>query len=67
MTTDRDRIVAANTWNVMWIENLIQDLESTKTRFERWERLGSEAQEVIDDFITRLECLKTDYQIKEEI
>ena len=65
MTTERDRIIAANTWNAMWVESIIRDLESTKSRFEGWERLGSEAQDAIDDFITRLRCLKTDYEIEE--
>ena len=66
MTTERDRVLAANNWNAMWVENIIRDLESTKSRFEGWEALGREAQDVIDDFITRLECLTTDYEIKEE-
>lgn len=66
MTTDRDRVVAANNWNAMWVKNTIEYLESTRSRFEIFETLGSEASDMIDDFITQLECLRTDYEIIEE-
>lgn len=65
MTTDRDRIVAANHWNASWVDFAIRYLESTKSRFEIFETLGGEAADMIDDFITQLECLKTDYEIEE--
>ncbi len=65
MTTEYDRIMAANRWNASWVDIMIQQLESTKSRFEGWETLGSEAMDIIDDFIKRLECIKTDYEIRE--
>lgn len=66
MTEDKYRLVAANNWNVMWVDNAIQYLESTKAQFETFETLGCEAANMIDDFITKLECLKSDYKIEED-
>ena len=66
MTTDRDRQIAANNWNVMWIDHAIQYLEGAKSQLEVFETLGREASDMIDDCITKLECLKTDYKIEEE-
>ena len=65
MTTDKDRVIAANNWNASWVDFTIQYLESTKSKFEIFETLGSEAADMLDDFIEQLVCLKTNYEIKE--
>ena len=63
MITDRERERAANSWNSMMIEFLIDHMEGIKSRLEKFENLGSEAAEMIDSQITALECLITDYKI----
>ena len=61
MTTDKERDVAANNWNLMHVDWLIEYAEKMKSSLELFEALGSVAADRIDGFITELECLKTDY------
>ena len=63
MTTNQERIKAANEWNDMYIGFLIDHMESTKRVLESFESLGSEAYEMIDSQITELECLRSDYRM----
>ena len=66
MTTDKERLVSVNNWNVMWVDYAIQYLKHTKAQFEIFETLGSKTADMIDDFITKLECLQCNYKIEEE-
>ena len=66
MTTDRERVLAANSWNYMEIGFLIKNMEATKSSLEVFETLGQEAADMIDTMITNLECLRSDYKMNEE-
>ena len=64
MTTDIERKRNANDWNDMQIEFLIDHMERTKTALEVFESLGSEASNMIDNYITELESLRVDYRLE---
>jgi len=65
MTTDKERIKAANEWNDMHISFLIEYKEDTKRVLESFESLGAEACDLIDSQITELECLRSDYRMED--
>ena len=65
MTTDIERRKAANTWNDIQIDSLIEYMEKTKSALETFEILGKEAKEMIDNQITELESLRTDYKMED--
>lgn len=65
MTTDAERRKAANTWNDIQIDSLIEYMEKTKSALETFEILGKEAKEMIDNQITELESLRTDYKMED--
>ena len=65
MTTDAERRKSANDWNDMQIGFLIDYMEKTKSALEAFESLGSEASDMIDNYITELESLRTDYKMEE--
>ena len=62
MTTDMERKQSANNWNAMQIGFLIEYMEKVKSSLEVFESLGSEASDMIDNYITELESLRTDYE-----
>ena len=62
MTTDVERRASANNWNDMQLGFLIGYMEKTKAALETFEVLGSEASDLIDNYITELESLRTDYR-----
>jgi len=64
MTTDIERKRSANDWNDIQIGFLIKNMERTKTALEVFESLGSEASNMIDNYITELESLRTDYRLE---
>lgn len=64
MTTDIERKKSANNWNDMQIGFLIDYMEKTKSALEVFENLGSEASDMIDNYITELESLRTDYKME---
>lgn len=64
ISLNEQAIVSANSWNCLHVEWLIEYAEKIKTSLELFEALGREADMVIDDFIMRLECLKSDYEMK---
>ena len=61
MTTDNERKQSANNWNDMQIEFLIEYMEKIKSSLEVFEALGKEASNMIDNQITELKNLRTDY------
>ena len=61
MTTDIERKMNANNWNDMQIGFLIDYMEKIKSSLEVFEALGREASDMIDNQITELESLRTDY------
>lgn len=65
MTTDIERKKSANNWNDTLIGFLIDYMEKTKSSLEVFESLGSEASDMIDNYITELESLRTDYRIED--
>ena len=65
MTTDNKRKQSANNWNDMQIGFLIDYMEKVKSSLEVFESLGSEASNMIDNQITELESLRTDYKTEE--
>lgn len=65
MTTDIERKKSANNWNDMQIGFLIDYMEKTKSALEVFENLGSEASNIIDNYITELESLRTDYRMED--
>lgn len=65
MTTDAERRKAANTWNDIQIDSLIEYMEKVKSALETFEILGKEAKEMIDNQITELESLRTDYKMED--
>lgn len=65
MTTDQERIKAANEWNDMHIGFLIEHMEDTRRVLESFESLGEKARELIDSQITELECLRSDYRMED--
>lgn len=65
MTTDAERRKAANTWNDIQIDFLIEYMEKTKSALETFEILGKEAKEMIDNQITELESLRADYKMED--
>lgn len=65
MTTDIERRKAANDWNDMRIEFLIEYMEKVKSSLEVFENLGKEASDMIDNQITELESLRTDYKMED--
>lgn len=64
MTTDIEK-KSANNWNDMQIGFLIDYMEKTKSALEVFENLGSEASDMIDNYIAKLESLRTDYKIED--
>lgn len=64
MTTDAERRKATNTWNDIQIDFLIEYMEKTKSALQTFEILGKEAKEMIDNQITELESLRTDYKME---
>ena len=65
MTADVKRKKSANNWNDMQIGFLIDYMEKTKSALEVFESLGSEASDMIDNYITELESLRTDYRMED--
>lgn len=65
MTTDAERIKSANSWNDIQIDFLIEYMEKIKSSLEVFETLGREASDMIDNYITELESLRTDYKIED--
>ena len=65
MPTDMERKQGANNWNDMQIGFLIDYMEKVKSSLEVFESLGSEASNMIDNQITELESLRTDYKMEE--
>lgn len=65
MLTDMERKQSANNWNDMQIGFLIDYMEKVKSSLEVFESLGSEASNMIDNQITELESLRTDYKMEE--
>ena len=65
MTTDIERRKAANDWNDMRIGFLIEYMEKVKSSLEVFENLGKEASDMIDNQITELESLRTDYKMED--
>lgn len=65
MTTDIERKKSANNWNDMQIGFLIDYMEKTKSALEVFESLGSEASDMIDNYIAELESLRTDYRMED--
>lgn len=61
---DKRRLEAANSWNDIQIRWLIEYMEKTKRSLERFEKLGEEANDLIDNYITELECLRNDYKME---
>ena len=61
MTMGNERKQSANNWNDMQIGFLIDYMEKTKSALEVFENLGSEASDMIDNYITELESLRADY------
>ena len=61
---DKRRLEAANSWNDIQIRWLIEYMEKTKHSLERFEKLGEEANDLIDNYITELECLRSDYKME---
>ena len=61
MLTNMERKQNANNWNDMQIGFLIDYMEKTKSALEVFENLGSEASDMIDNYITELESLRADY------
>lgn len=64
MLTDMERKQSANNWNDMQIGFLIDYMEKVKSSLEMFESLGSEASNMIDNQITELESLRTDYKME---
>lgn len=64
MITDAERRKSANDWNDMKIGFLIDYMEKTKSALEVFESLGNEASDMIDNYITELESLRTDYRME---
>ena len=61
---DKRRLEAANSWNDIQIRWLIEYMEQTKRYLEKFEKLGEEANDLIDNYITELECLRSDYKME---
>ena len=61
MPTNMERKQSENNWNDMQIEFLIEYMEKIKSSLEVFEALGKEAGDMIDNQITELESLRTDY------
>ena len=61
MIADKEREIAANNWNLMHVDWLIEYAENMKSSLELFESLGAVAADRIDSFITELEALKTYY------
>lgn len=65
MTTDAERKQSANNWNAMQIGFLIEYMKKTKSSLEVFEILGKEASTMINNQITELESLRTNYKMEE--
>ena len=55
---------AANSWNDMNIKFLINHMERVADALETFEPLGGEAKNMIDNYITELESLRSDYDME---
>ena len=64
MITDIERRKAANDWNDIQIEFLIDHMEKTKSSLEVFEALGNETSNMIDNYIAELQKIITDYRMK---
>lgn len=63
MTTDFERQKAANDWNYMWIDFLIDYMKKVNSNLELFEHLGKEASDMIDAHIEDLESIKIKYKM----